>query len=89
MEEVEVIERHVKFIKKPRIGDIVKVYMKSKINRFGIVTGTFTKEHNFNYPPTHSLIETVILDHCEEVPIEEVNFFLDENRVEFTDKKLK
>lgn len=85
----KVAHREVKFIKQPKEGDFVKVYTKSTVNRFGIVTGVFTKKHITNYPPTISMIETAILTPCEEIPIEDCNYFLDENRVQFTDKKIK
>lgn len=64
----------INFIKRPKIGDIVKVYIGHSGVAYGIVTtiGVYGKKN----------IEKVRLEKITDIPkFEDINFFLDEGRV--------
>lgn len=68
----------IKFLKKPKIGNKVKVYINDKKTSFGIVTGLAMKKE-FDY-----FRQVVILEKSErEFSLDETDLFLEAKKVVF------
>lgn len=74
--EIEALEKG-EFMKRPQIGDKVKVFLSCNGNHFtfGIVTAVIFEE-----------VEKVILNPCGFIHWSKVDYFLPDNRVKFKGK---
>jgi hypothetical protein len=79
------------FIKKPQIGNIVKVYLNKNENCYGSVCSMFTRhEHRNSYVCDEKLVpeydcttDCVMLIPVDDVPFNNINYFLPVERVDF------
>jgi len=79
------------FIVKPKIGSIVKVYISKTEYLYGVVVDYFCRmehSHEYNYnnktvPACDCTTECVLLKGVENVPFDNINYFLDKSRVDF------
>ena len=89
------ISKTNKFIKTPRLGDTVKVYINRHECKYGVVCGTFDRrEHRAEYTnsdgkiiPEHiTCTQCVLLKPIDKVRFNKIDYFLELERVEFKTK---